>query len=327
MASLTNHANYLVRHGIRESTARTYTSAQKRYLDFCFQYNLHPLPISEDTLLKYIAFLDLSKLTHGSVLVYLAAVRSFHIEEGITYNLNSRPRVRRALNALRINGGAPGQKHPITFDILDKLRSQIPETYNGLVSWCAMTLSFFGCLRMAEVLPSTTHFNPSRHIQVKDVNFKDNSVIVRIKQSKTDRDNTGFSVHIGCSGVATCAYCSLKQLLYTFPARSPTSPLFSFADGSLLTKPILIGLTRSYLQAISLDPRHYSGHSFRAGCATSAALAGCADYEIQLMGRWTSTAYHRYIRAPQSLLTSFSSRLAATSHIPHHDVAAHPFSN
>ena len=35
-----------------------------------------------------------------------------------------------------------------------------------------------------------------------------------------------------------------------------------------------------------------------AGAATTGALVGMTDYELQLLGRWSSDAYQRYIRAP-----------------------------
>ncbi|XP_041466138.1 uncharacterized protein LOC121416747, partial [Lytechinus variegatus] len=36
-------------------------------------------------------------------------------------------------------------------------------------------------------------------------------------------------------------------------------------------------------------------HTFRIGAATTAAMAGCSDEEIQRMGRWVSSAHRRYI--------------------------------
>ena len=59
-----------------------------------------------------------------------------------------------------------------------------------------------------------------------------------------------------------------------------------------------------------MDTRHYSGHSFRIGAATAAAQAGLEDSTIQLLGRWSSGAFLRYIRMPREQLSLYSVRMA-----------------
>lgn len=87
------------------------------------------------------------------------------------------------------------------------------------------------------------------------------------------------------------------------------SPLMMFHSGVYLTKSHFVSQTLLYLMSVGLDASLFSGHSYRAGSATSAALAGLSDWEIQLLGRWTSSAYQRYIRAPRDSLIKFAHRL------------------
>lgn len=49
------------------------------------------------------------------------------------------------------------------------------------------------------------------------------------------------------------------------------------------------------------DASTYSAHCLRIGAATSAALQGASADEIKALGRWCSTAYRGYIRAPPRL--------------------------
>jgi hypothetical protein len=42
----------------------------------------------------------------------------------------------------------------------------------------------------------------------------------------------------------------------------------------------------------------YKAHSFRIGAATHAASRGYSDQDIQIMGRWHSDAFKKYIRIP-----------------------------
>ena len=56
------------------------------------------------------------------------------------------------------------------------------------------------------------------------------------------------------------------------------------------------------------EAKRYSGHSFRSGVATTAAVNGIEDHQIKLLGRWKSTAYQRYI---QPTGTQLATRLSS----------------
>jgi hypothetical protein len=57
----------------------------------------------------------------------------------------------------------------------------------------------------------------------------------------------------------------------------------------------LVKSIRTALLSAGINPANFAGHSFRRGAASQAAAAGCADHEIQLLGRWRSDAYKLYI--------------------------------
>ena len=56
--------------------------------------------------------------------------------------------------------------------------------------------------------------------------------------------------------------------------------------------------------SIGIQAHQYAGHSFRIGAATMAALAEVPDSTIQMLGRWNSTAFLRYIRSPKDHLAA-----------------------
>ena len=72
---------------------------------------------------------------------------------------------------------------------------------------------------------------------------------------------------------------------------SEESLLFLLENNQALTKqqlvPFRVTFVSHLLRLNGVDPTAYSGHSFRIGGATSTSLAGLADYEIQMLGRWT----------------------------------------
>ena len=111
----------------------------------------------------------------------------------------------------------------------------------------------------------------------------------------------------------------IHQVIYTgmyfvlsFPLNnsiSITGPLFVFGDGRCLTRPRFVAALRLALGAAGIDARLYSGHSFRIGAATTAAIRGIPDSLIKTMGRWQSSAYTLYVRTPTSVLQSVARRL------------------
>lgn len=305
-----------MRSGVRPSTRSTYEAGALRFVRFCDQYKLTPQPASEETILRFIAFLHLQQLAPSTVRVYLAAVRSLHINSGYPPPPTDKPRILKAIRAMEITSEGPKTKLPITLDILQKLGTVVPPFASGGCMWPAMTLAFFGCLRAAEFTVTKGIFSAGKHLCVGDIELKRSPegtvcLALQLRHSKTDHYNHGCVITIGCSGNDICCPCVLQDYLAYRKLQGSclsSSPLFVH-HGKALSKMSFVNDTRLYLALIGLQGPAFSGHSYRSGSATSAAMAGFQDWEIKLMGRWTSSAYQRYIRAPQSLLANFAHRL------------------
>ena len=87
----------LVKSGLRVRTRRTYSSAQKSYLEFCDQFNVLSLPCTEDTILLYLSYLYKKGYTGNTIRVYISAVRSLHVEEGYGNPIQGFLRLKQAL--------------------------------------------------------------------------------------------------------------------------------------------------------------------------------------------------------------------------------------
>ena len=210
----------LVRSGNRVSTQKTYSSTQKQYLEFCDHYTLCPVPATEEVLLLYVSHLfRVKKLRYTSIYVHLASIRSLHIVNGWSSPLENTPRLKLALRSMEISSTPVKQKLPISINMLYQIYSCLDQSYNSCLIWSAMTLGHFGLLRSAEfTVPGKEQFNKSKHLLLGDVGFKKlpdgtDYMVVTIKSSKTDRQNRGFSVIIGCNEHVVCAYCYANILL------------------------------------------------------------------------------------------------------------------
>ncbi|KAK3102234.1 hypothetical protein FSP39_009797 [Pinctada imbricata] len=93
-------------------------------------------------------------------------------------------------------------------------------------------------------------------------------------------------------------YCNLRD-------DSP-GPLFMFMDGSPVTYNYFNQHLQLSLKWANLDCKVYKGHSFRIGAATTAAALGISDENIQIMGRWHSNAFKKYIRIPSITLPPYA---------------------
>lgn len=317
---LQQQARSLLRNGVRARTRRVYDSAQKRFLKFCERYGLVPVPATEQTLLLYVSYLFLEGLKSSSVRVYLSGLRSMHVVEGYENPLEGKLQLQLALRALDINSEPPKQKLPITFKLLSGFAKYVSHSFSSRLLWAAITLAYFGCLRAGELtIGDRECFDCSRHLTINDVRFDVTSegnsfMAVLLKKSKTDYLNRGVHIYVGCTGQSVCAVCAMQQYLACRRQEGsilPQSPLFQFPDGTVLTKSIFVDQTKFLLSCLGIPPRQFSGHSYRIGCATSAAASGFRDYEIKLLGRWSSEAYQRYVRTPVDTFVSFSRRLVS----------------
>ena len=185
---------------------------------------------------------------------------------------------------------------PITITVLRQLKTQLHHS-RGLcilvkrMLLAAFCLSFYGFLRASEFTSHHTRtFDKHTTLCRHDVQFTQASVKVNIKASKTDPFHRGYVLHIAATTTSTCPASALTKYFATFYL-AQKRPLFTFADGSCLTRQSLTEHLRTLLTSVGHDATAFASHSFRIGAATTAATAGLPDWLIQALGRWSSSCY------------------------------------
>jgi hypothetical protein len=320
IADLDRQAQQLVIQGIRLNTRRTYSSAQKCFIQFCNQQNLPVIPTTEQVLLWFIAFLNSKRIAASSMHVYLAAVRSMHVMAGCPPPPSSAPRVKLALKAVLESNAPPVQKYPITYLLLCHMFNLLDDGYDDIMFKSVLTLSFYGAFRSDEyVLPDSRGlWEQSHSLCLAHVSFgiAPNGVdFMSIALNRTKTTPHGIIVPIGCSTTLVCAVCTLKLYLkyrYSVMQCQLSQPLFVLASGVPLTKAVWNAKIKSLVAKLGLNPVLFSAHSLRAGAISTAASVQSAPFqawELKSLGNWQSDTYQRYIRNVDQHKINYSKRL------------------
>ncbi len=314
---------FYFRQGLRPATQKTYNSAKRRYLQFCIEINVDPLPLTEPIMCRYVSYLGNQGLAHKSIKAYLSALHhlaiSYKLPDPKISNMAYLHQVLRGIRSEHAKRRPGNRKRlPITPELLLKLR-QVWErqacNIDHIMLWAAATLCFFGFLRAGEItVPSEKDYDPGVHLNAEDIAVdsvtKPSRMRVRIKASKTDPFRNGVDVFLGSTGNALCPIAAMLARLAACGPRQGF--LFQFANGRYLSRERFVIRVREALQTAGVDCKSYSGHSFRIGAATTAARQGISDATIQILGRWESTAYMLYIQTPREQLTSVSATISHT---------------
>lgn len=147
----------------------------------------------------------------------------------------------------------------------------------------AFSLAFFAAFRLGELV--CRRVRGAGGLYEEDVDLYQDSVVVRIRVSKTDREGRGCSISL--FAVPGCEVCPVRCLQeYRRGTNWAGGPLLRHEDGTFLPRFQFVAVFKKCLRSLGMDPRDFTGHSFRIGAATEAARLGMSDEVIKRIGRW-----------------------------------------
>ena len=174
-----------------------------------------------------------------------------------------------------------------------------------------LTLACFGGLRGAEYLATNFAAGPLVNQITFQSTKKGTIMYYKVLCSKTKKH--GFKMPYMCSGNPICAICCMEAHLLNrlnTGERIENSPLFKI-DGKQVTKQAMNAIIKTLLKSIGANPEMFSLHSIRHGATTTAAQKRFADWELKLVGGWSTNTYWTYINSTNSQHRArFSKRLA-----------------
>ncbi len=193
----------------------------------------------------------------------------------------------------RVHGAPQRQVSALVKEDLLLMLAQIPDTRKGMRDRALLLLGFCAALRRSELAA----------VRVKDIEFTTQGLVLTILRSKTDQNGEGCRIAIPRGRGRICPVESIHVWFLHSVVNTAYSVLFpSISKGGVvsdtpLSDRAIADIIKYYAAKAGLDASQYSGHSLRAGLATSAAQHGISSWVIRKQTRHSSDAMlTRYIR-------------------------------
>jgi integrase len=275
----------LLRHSLAANTIRAHQSDMQHYLGWG-----GTVPASPSEVAAYIAAFA-GKLAVSTIERRTATLSKAHDTLGVENPCRS-PLVKSTLQGLRRKHGiAQKQAKALVrddlFTVLDAMADSVKDSRDRAL----LLIGFAGGFRRAELTG----------LDVADIEQVRQGLIVTLRRSKTDQQGAGRKIGIPHGRTRHCPVAAVTDWL----ARSgiTSGPIFRPINrhGQLhperLSGDAVSEVIRERLAAVGIDPEGYSGHSLRAGFATSAAQAGVSTLKIRAQtGHASDAMLSRYIR-------------------------------
>jgi integrase len=230
----------------------------------------------------------------SSLEMRLVAIRQAHRLAGHVLN-TQHPAIRDVFAGIkRDKGTAQVAKAPATTDILkDTLSEAAGDTSRNVRDRAVLLLGFAAALRRSELVA----------LDRADLAFDRDGLTVTLRRRKTDQEGAGTEIGVPYgSNPETCPVRAVEAWLAL--AGVADGPVFrriykggNIAASRLSDRAVAL-IVKQLAERAGQDPALFSGHSLRAGLATSAAAAGVEERVIaKQTGHKSMPVLRRYIRA------------------------------
>jgi len=274
------------------ATRRAYAHDWQDFTRWCASHAVEHLPATPATIAAYITDLAEQHRTVSTITRRMTAISQAHQLAGQTTPTRDE-RVRTVLKGIkRTLGTAQQGKAPATIEVVRILLQQLEHGILGTRDRALILLGFAGAFRRSELVS----------FDVADVTFSELGMVLKLRHSKTDQEGEGRKIAIPYGLIPTT--CPVRALeVWLHDAGIATGAIFRPIDrhgnvkSQRLTAQSVALVIKRYAAAAGLQVDDFSGHSLRAGFATTAAAAGVAERNIMRQTGHTSVkTVRKYIR-------------------------------
>lgn len=264
----------------------------QRFVKWCESFKFDFLPASVNTVCVFLSHLVEKRVSVSVLDAYFYAINWKH-HFSLHINPCNDSLVKMTLEgSKRILAAPKTKKEPVTVEMLKKIVDYYKQNLNlkALRICTICILGFSGFLRYSEI----------SELQMRDLTFEDDHVLVYIKRSKTDQERQGKTVPISKTSSELCPVMWLNryiekaglvsesnQFLFSPVKYNKASDSYTLMSSQLSYKRAR-EIFLEAIEAIGEDKNKYSLHSLRSGGASAASNSDSALEERLIMahGRW-----------------------------------------
>jgi site-specific recombinase XerD len=274
------------------NTLRAYRSDWADFTGWCDARDLAALPASPGTVAAYLT--DLAETVATATLARrVTSISQAHKAAGHEDPPTRSALVHETMKGIRRTFGvAAAKKAPLrSGDIRTLVATLDVDSLGGLRDRALLVVGFAGAFRRSELVA----------LDVADVDWTTDGLVVRIRRSKTDQQGEGTSIGLPFgSDPATCPVRTLRAWLDA--AGIEEGAIFRQVDrhgrmaGRMSARAAAERVKVACARA-GLDAARYGGHSLRAGLITSAIEGGATEFRTMAHSRHRSVHVFRgYVR-------------------------------
>jgi integrase len=274
---------------VRESRATNSLKAYASDIEQFLTWGGH-IPSQPEDIARYIAE-EAERLKPATLTRRLASLAIAHRSRGLP-NPTASELVRSVLQGIRrVKGTAQKAAKPLLkedlFTILDKMGHSLKDERDRSL----MLIGFAGGFRRSELTG----------LNVKDLEFVRQGLIITLRHSKTDQSGNGRKIGIPFGRTRHCPVQATENWLQraSIISGSLYRPIGKGGHMAVsrLSSDAVPDIIKHALEKAGINSAGYSGHSLRSGFATSAAMAGVATWRIRKQtGHASDVMLGRYIR-------------------------------
>lgn len=275
----------ILHQSVSDNTKRAYRADMAHYAS-----TQRSLPITPEGFAEYLVEMA-GKYAVATIQRRLIAVSKAHKALGYDDPAKSEL-VRATMRGIRRSYGVKQrQATALLRDDLFAVLSKLGNRPKDIRDRALLLLGFTTAMRRSELA----------NLDFADLGFVTKGLLVHLRQSKTDQEGQGRMIAVPFGRTRHCAVQAIQAWISL--ADIHEGALFRGIDkhGHISNQRVsgeaVSTVVKSRIAEAGYDPAHYSGHSLRAGFATSAAQAGASSYKIrQTTGHKSETSLNRYIR-------------------------------
>jgi integrase len=282
---LSEKVEQLVEAGIADATRRAYRADLAHFRAWGGE-----LPAKPEEVAAYIAaYAD--SLSVATLVRRIATISKAHEARGLPNPCRSEI-VRATIKGVRrVRGVKQREAKPLLRDDLFRVLDALGDGLRDARDRALLLIAFAGGFRRSELSA----------INCVDLKAARQGLVVNIRRSKTDQEGAGRKVGIPYGRTRHCPVLALERWLKLSgieggPVFRPVDRHGRIALGRL-SGGAVSQIVRERVAAAGIDPEGYSGHSLRAGFATSAVQAGVSTFKVRAQtGHASDATLSRYVR-------------------------------